>query len=124
MAQVAVEHIAFARPGGEGEFPSGGRSVDLVHLARQTFGDRALEEEILAMFRGQILSIKSRLRDATADDRKTIAHGLKGSARSVGAFSLADAAAVLELTPANDAQVREIERRIDDVVDFISAISR
>jgi HPt (histidine-containing phosphotransfer) domain-containing protein len=124
VAQVAVEQLAFARPGGEGEWPSGGRAIDLVHLARQTFGERALEEEILAMFRSQILSIKSRLRDAQADDRKTIAHGLKGSSRSVGAFALADAAAVLELTPASDAQVREIERRIDDVIDFIAAISR
>lgn len=124
MAHLALDSVAFSRPGGEGEWPTSGRAIDLVHLARQTFGDRALEEEILAMFRNQALSIKSRLRDAPPDDRKALAHGLKGSARSVGAFALADAAAVLELTPANDAQVREIERRIDDVVDFIAAISR
>ena len=30
--------------------PSGGRPIDLVHLARQTGGDKALESEVLALF--------------------------------------------------------------------------
>lgn len=124
MAQLAVDTLAFAMPGGEAVAPSGGRPVDLVHLARQTFGDRGLEAEILSMFLAQIHAAKARLRDAGPDDRQTLAHGLKGSARSVGAFPLGDAAAVLELQPANALHVREVERRIDDVADFIASISR
>ncbi|MBK8458769.1 MAG: Hpt domain-containing protein [Phyllobacteriaceae bacterium] len=124
MPRAAVDYPAFAKPGGEGAAPASVRPVDLVHLGRQTFGDRALEQEILGLFVTQILTARSRLRESGAEDRKVMAHGLKGSARSVGAFSLGDAAAVLELQPANALYVREIERRINDVVDFIASISR
>lgn len=124
VSSTAIDHLAFAKPGGEGAPPAQGRPVDLVHLARQTLGDRNLEQEILALFATQALAARTRLRDSCAEDRKILAHGLKGSARSVGAFPLGDAAAVLELQPGNDLHVRAIERRIDDVVDFISSISR
>lgn len=124
MVRMGVEAVAYAMPGGEATAPSAGRPVDMVHLARQTFGDRALEAEILSLFVSQTQSVKARLRDANGEERKRLAHGIKGSARSVGAFALGDAAAVLELSPANDVHVREIERRIDDVADFVAAISR
>ncbi|MCA0399597.1 MAG: Hpt domain-containing protein [Proteobacteria bacterium] len=69
------------------------RPIDLVHLARQTMGDRALEAEILQLFVGQAASVLARLQAAQdARARADLAHTLKGSARAVGAFRLAAAA--------------------------------
>lgn len=65
--------------------------IDLVHLARQTMGDRELEKELLALFDGQAAQISDKLRfveSANAD----LAHKLKGSARVIGATAVAAAA--------------------------------
>jgi HPt (histidine-containing phosphotransfer) domain-containing protein len=69
------------------------RPIDLVHLARQTLGDRALEAEILDLFMVQARALVDRLSE-TKDGRMRleIAHTLKGSARAVGAFRVARAA--------------------------------
>lgn len=68
--------------------------IDRDHLARFTMGDRALEHEVLELFRGhsevQIAQLKSAIGDATAWHAAT--HGIKGSARGVGAWELGDAA--------------------------------
>ncbi|HUO55161.1 MAG TPA: Hpt domain-containing protein [Rhodoblastus sp.] len=67
--------------------------IDLVHLARQTMGDAALEKELLAMFDRQAAQIASILlvveQGATSAD---LAHKLKGSARAIGANGIAAAA--------------------------------
>lgn len=74
--------------------------LDLVHLSRQTFGDHALEAELLALFERQAAQLAARLAaprgagDASA--RIDLAHMLKGSARSVGAFAVAAAAQAYE----------------------------
>lgn len=115
---------AFSMPGGEvcGRAPS--RPVDLVHLARQTMGDRDLEREVLCLFVQQALSARDRIADAGESERLNLAHGLKGSARGVGAFAVADCAAEIERQP-NDARiVGKLGMLIEEVRDFIAAISR
>ena len=60
-----------------------------------TLGDAGLEREVLAMFSAQ----SAHLIDAIAalpEDVRALAHTLKGSARAIGAFAVADAAAELE----------------------------
>lgn len=70
--------------------PSFERPIDLVHLAKQTLGDRALEREILDLFSTQVKAVLSRLEEAAvADARHDLAHTLKGSARAVGAWKVA-----------------------------------
>ena len=69
--------------------------IDIAHLRRMTLGDAALEREVLTMFSMQA----SRLAEALAampTDALALAHTLKGSARAIGAFAVADAAADLE----------------------------
>jgi HPt (histidine-containing phosphotransfer) domain-containing protein len=69
--------------------------LDRDHLTRMALGDRALEREVLRMFEVQA----SRLVDALAEvppDALALAHTLKGSARAIGAFGVADRAADLE----------------------------
>jgi HPt (histidine-containing phosphotransfer) domain-containing protein len=73
------------------------RPVDLVHLARTTFGDRALEREVLQLFDRQSDILIARMRTAAPAAITTLAHTLKGSARSIGAARVARAAELLEL---------------------------
>ena len=76
------------------------RPIDLVHLARQSLGDRALETDLLSLFERQAGQIMSQIKGAdAATDRKCLgdlAHTLKGSARAVGAVGVAAAARAYE----------------------------
>ena len=69
--------------------------IDLDHLARMTLGDAELENEVLAMFAEQSIRLISAM-SALPADASALAHKLKGSARGIGAFAVADAAAQLE----------------------------
>src|SRR5919107_6346009 len=73
------------------------RVLDLVHLARQTFGDRELEREVLALFEAQCRRLLPILAGAGREcERGDAAHTLKGAARAVGAWRLAALADELE----------------------------
>jgi len=85
-------------------------AIDLVHLARQTDGDVALEAELLALFDRQSASLLAQLtvegaRAPCAD----IAHKLRGSALAIGAGRVASAAQALE-TLLNFERVSSSER--------------
>jgi len=73
----------------------GGGPIDLDHLRRMTLGDQGLEREVLTMFSAQSARILGELAALPAETA-THAHTLKGSARAIGAFGVADAAAGLE----------------------------
>ncbi len=60
-----------------------------------TLGDAGLEREVLAMFSAQTVSLIDALA-ALPPEAGALAHTLKGSARAVGAFAVADAAQRLE----------------------------
>jgi HPt (histidine-containing phosphotransfer) domain-containing protein len=69
--------------------------IDLQHLQRMTLGDAGLEREVLAMFSAQALGLAAALA-TLPPDAAALAHTLKGSARAIGAFGVAEAAAGLE----------------------------
>src|ERR1700716_495781 len=69
--------------------------IDIEHLQRMTLGDASLEREVLAMFSAQAVSLIGTLATLPAD-AGALAHTLKGSARAIGAFAVADAAGHLE----------------------------
>ena len=69
--------------------------IDLDHLRRMTLGDAGLEREVLAMFSAQTVSLIGTLA-TLPPEAGALAHTLKGSARAIGAFAVADAAARLE----------------------------
>ena len=100
------------------------RPINLAHLARQTMGDRSLEQEVLKLFVKQALGFRDDLARASAGERKVIAHTLKGSARSIGAFALADCLAAIEADPSSRVEIRRVSGLIQDVCDFVAAISR
>jgi HPt (histidine-containing phosphotransfer) domain-containing protein len=93
------DEIMYLAPHVEGSCaPSFERPIDLVHLARQTLGDRALEREILDLFTTQVRAVLARLEAAAvAEARLDLAHTLKGSARAVGAWKVAAEAEACEL---------------------------
>lgn len=123
--KTTSEHGAvFGRPGGEACVPSRQRPIDLVHLARQTSGDRELECEVLAMFVHQLAASCNRLEPADCDERRTIAHTIKGSARAIGAFAIADCAAELESRPEDKALHEKLFSMTEDVREFVAAINR
>ena len=70
--------------------------LDLVHLARQTFGDRALGQELVILLEQQCRCLLPVLSGGARADRSEAAHTLKGAARAVGAWRLARVAERLE----------------------------
>ena len=74
----------------ETSHPDANRPVDLVHLSRITFGDRALEREVLGLFLRQSVIQLDRLKCArTVEGFGSAAHLLKGSAQGIGASRVA-----------------------------------
>ena len=73
------------------------KPVDLVHLSIQTMGDRKLERQVLEIFLSQSRNYLSAFHDAADDDaRMRAAHSLKGAARGIGAWELAEIASLAE----------------------------
>jgi HPt (histidine-containing phosphotransfer) domain-containing protein len=71
--------------------------VDLAHLSSQTMGDPDLEQEVLSIFLSQAPTLIAAWKASkAADDRRRAAHTLKGAARAIGAWGLADIAAEAE----------------------------
>ncbi len=65
--------------------------IDLQHLARMTLGEPGLEREVLTLFATQSRDLIGKLA-SLPEDAAALAHTLKGSARAIGAFRVADAA--------------------------------
>lgn len=124
MASKSVENMAFAMPGGETCGHSRARPVDLAHLSRQTMGDRDLEREVLSLFLHQAQVVGDRMEGASPQERVLLAHGLKGSARGIGAFRVADIAGSVETDPMSGGHLKSLGEAIVDVHDFVSSISR
>jgi HPt (histidine-containing phosphotransfer) domain-containing protein len=112
---TAMEHsitAAFAAPIVDMRPPSGLRPIDLVHLARQTCGDRTLEIEVLNLFRQQLGLSVDHLKQAQGSARMAVAHLIKGSARSVGAFPLAHIAEDIENDPKSTTLVKALDAEV------------
>jgi HPt (histidine-containing phosphotransfer) domain-containing protein len=89
--------------------------IDIAHLRRMTLGDAKLEREVLSMFSAQA----SRLAEALASmpaDASALAHTLKGSARAIGAFAVADAAAELETLIGRGSHTAEALSELDQAI--------
>jgi HPt (histidine-containing phosphotransfer) domain-containing protein len=80
--------------------------IDTGHLERTTLGDAVLTREVLAMFSAQATGLIGRL-ECLPSDAPALAHTLKGSARAIGAFRVADAAEGVETAIRNGADVAE-----------------
>ncbi|CAN7328194.1 Hpt domain-containing protein [Bradyrhizobium sp. LjRoot220] len=89
--------------------------IDFEHLKRMTLDDAGLEQEVLAMFAAQSATLMATLAAVPAD-AGALAHTLKGSARAIGAFAVAEAAARLETVLANGADPSSLVTELGDAV--------
>lgn len=98
--------------------------IDRVHLARYTLGDVALETEVLGLFAESLPKMVAGLTDARDPTAwRHAAHSLKGSARAIGAWSLADAAARAEKVDVA-ATTGPASKARDDVIAGVCAAAR
>jgi HPt (histidine-containing phosphotransfer) domain-containing protein len=89
--------------------------IDIEHLGRMTLGDAVLEHEVLAMFSAQAVGLIATLATLPANST-ALAHTLKGSARAIGAFQVAEAAADLETAIRNGEDPTRALAELDDAV--------
>lgn len=99
--------------------------VDMVHLARQTFGSAELEREVLRLFVQQGGGLARLI--TLAEDARTrgeFAHRLKGSARAIGAMRVGGIAEAIETAaPGEIARLcDELERAVDEVERFVAGL--
>jgi HPt (histidine-containing phosphotransfer) domain-containing protein len=71
-------------------------AIDRKHFEAATFGDGALQRELLGLFDTHARRLAETIRDGSERQRAEAAHTLKGAARGIGAFALADAAEKVE----------------------------
>jgi HPt (histidine-containing phosphotransfer) domain-containing protein len=94
------------------------RAIDIDHLNQYTGGDRDLNEEILRLFAQQCRAMVARLEElaqiegAGGKSWHEAAHTLKGAARGVGAFALADIAAEAETVAGNKIAAAAVIERL------------
>jgi HPt (histidine-containing phosphotransfer) domain-containing protein len=89
--------------------------IDIAHLQRMTLGDAGLEREVLAMFAAQAAGLVRALANSPAN-AGALVHTLKGSARAIGAFAVADAASSLELLIGSGGDRTSAMAELDDAV--------
>lgn len=100
--------------------------IDLAYLDRTTFSDKELAAEVLGLFRASAGSYLEGLKSAqTEKDWYEAAHSLKGSAKAVGAFQLAQSAAAAEtihetpLTASQKEALLDLQHQLDEVSWYI-----
>lgn len=97
------------------------KPVDLVHLSSQTMGDRDLEREVLGAFLAHADIYLDTWKTArNADARHRAAHSLKGAARGIGAWKLAEIAEKAEQKGFSGRATLETEMR--RVCDYIRSL--
>jgi len=103
--------------------------IDHAHLARYTFGNKALELEVLQLFAEQAPLYLEQLRSAASEKEwRDAAHTIKGSARAVGAMQVgvrAELAEALQASPDTAARERAIaalEEALDEVRAYAASL--
>jgi hypothetical protein len=123
---AAAVNIAFTTPDNlNGLTPSQQRPIDLVHLASQTKGDKAVEVEILQMFarqaRGCLVALTA---DRGKVEVKAAANRLRNAAMAVGALRVAAAADLVETKGANADALASVAAAVLEAEHFILKLAR
>jgi HPt (histidine-containing phosphotransfer) domain-containing protein len=97
------------------------RPLNFDHLERMTLGEKALEREVLEMFLAQSSRLVATLENLPAETAP-LAHTLKGSARAIGAFNVAECASALEAAgQGGDAALAALRGAVAEVRSVIEA---
>lgn len=87
-------------------------------------GDLALEREVLGLLARQISGFSGRLERAETEERRRVAHALRGACLNVGAFRLATAAKRLEDDPGSASAFDGFEREMTVTAAFVADLLR
>ena len=105
------------------------KPIDLVHLSRQTFGSKELENEVLNLFISHSRQCLKRLEAAqTNKEWIDLMHTIKGSARGVGAWKAGDCAENFEkqaeqLSKAEKQEaVLKLKEEVEETIDYIRGL--
>ncbi|MBI1210989.1 MAG: histidine kinase [Alphaproteobacteria bacterium] len=98
------------------------KPVDYAHLGVQAAGDKAVMREVLALFVTHGEQVLAELEGAgDAKTWKMWTHTLKGSARGVGAFAVADAAADAERHSLDKSKLEPLRAAFTEARAFIGS---
>lgn len=120
---MAALSIAFEAPDNYRGSTASHRPIDLLHLARQTSGDKSLELEVLHTFARQARCYMTDLSSGNADLVAQTAHKLKGAALAIGAFDVSSAAEKVE-SRGEPADIIQLGNAIAAAENFINTLSR
>ena len=120
---MAALSIAFEAPDNYRGYTTSHRPIDLVHLARQTSGDKSLELEVLHTFARQARSYLNDLASGNANVVAQTAHKLKGAALAIGAFDVSSAAEKVE-AEGQAADIAQLGNAIAAAENLIKTLSR
>ena len=120
---MAALSIAFETPDNYRGYTTSHRPIDLVHLARQTAGDKALELEVLHMFARQARIYMGDLSSGNAETIMQAAHKLRGAALAVGAFEVSSAAERVEAR-GEAPDIIQLGNALAAAENFINTLSR
>jgi HPt (histidine-containing phosphotransfer) domain-containing protein len=87
-------------------------AIDLAHLGRMTLGEKSLEAEVLALFGRQADMLLARMGQAPPAAAAAFAHTIKGSARGIGAWRVAEAAEAVERAANGSAELADMIARL------------
>jgi hypothetical protein len=123
---MAALNIAFEAPENNGgRCPSKSRPIDLVQLATQTKGDKAVEIEILQIFARQARGCLQALANQTdGAARIVIAERLKNAADAVGAHGVSNAAESAGKNGTDAAQLAQVAASVIEAENFILKLCR
>lgn len=122
---MASASIAFEAPSLETQGRmSSGSPIDLVHLAVQTMGDKALEDEILNLFAKQARAALHEMATARGKALGDLAHRLRSAASAVGAFRVVKHAEALEANPDDAGHLASIGAAVIEAENFILKLMR
>ncbi len=129
--ELTVQGFVAGRGEANGQIqnPMPRRPLDLVQLARYTLGSSSHEHEVLELFRTQSGLYLKRL-EATETDKawRDAARTIRGSARCIGAWRVAEIAAAAEmlegdaLAASRGRIVASLQRVIDEANGFIRGL--
>jgi HPt (histidine-containing phosphotransfer) domain-containing protein len=88
--------------------------LDRSHFDRMTGADRALQLEVLALFRNQVEGWSAAMAD-TGDWREAV-HTLKGSARGIGLAVLATACEAAETAENSEAALADVRAALHEAL--------
>ncbi|MBX9469084.1 Hpt domain-containing protein [Rhizobium rhizophilum] len=123
---AAAVNIAFEAPDNlNGLTPSQQRPIDLVHLATQTKGDKAVEIEILQIFARQARGCLVAMTGGHSKvEVKAAANRLRNAAMAVGALRVAAAADLVETKGATSDSMASVSSAVLEAEHFILKLAR